>query len=101
MPDHIDMGDNDYRKENLKMEHLKLEITRDINNSNLAIGNVYYILKTIFNDIEGLYNQQVQKEYQEFCDIANAEAVQRLNDQGQSEEQPAAVDENIEEKEEN
>lgn len=88
--------EEDTRKENLKIQHLKDMVLRDINDAHLEAGIVYYIMKDIIRDVENIYNEQVQIEYKEFCDEANAEATQRALESDQANEKPAAADNNEE-----
>lgn len=88
--------EEDIRKENLKIQHLESMILRDINDSNLQVGPVYFVLKSILKDVENIYNKQVETEYKEFCDAANAEA-DKTNEKSNSEdEEPAAANINEE-----
>ena len=83
--------EKDTRKENLRMQHLKEMITRDINNAHLEAGVVYFIIKDILKEVENIYNEQLQIEYKEFCDEANAEA-DKTNENSSSEaEKPVAA----------
>lgn len=43
-------------------EVFKESITFLIQNSNLDVGIIYYILKDIFKDVENAYYQAIQKE---------------------------------------
>ena len=94
------MNDNEIRGENLRIDNLKSMIVRDINNSNLTIGTIYYILKDVVNEIEKLYTKQAEQEYQEFCDLTNsaAAASQAESDEIKAEESDAAAIEKKEEK---
>ena len=83
--------EEDTRKTNLKIQHLRDIILRDINDAHLEVGAVFLILKDIIRDVENIYTEQVQKEYKEFCDEANAEADQ-INEESSSEaEEPIAA----------
>lgn len=66
------MGE-DKRGISLKMDNFNSNLIREINMSNLQIGEIYYVLKSIFKDVENLYNKQAEAEYKEFCDEANKE----------------------------
>lgn len=88
--------EEDTRKTNLKIQHLRDIILRDINDAHLQAGVVFLILKDIIRDVENIYTEQVQKEYKEFCDEANAEA-DNINEESSSEaEEPAAANINEE-----
>ena len=65
-------------------------ILRDINDAHLEVGMVFLILKDIIRDVENIYTEQVQKEYKEFCDEANAEA-DNTNEESNSEDEEAAA----------
>lgn len=87
--------EEDTRKTNLKIQHLRDIILRDINDAHLEVGVVFLILKDIIRDVENIYTEQVQKEYKEFCDEANAEA-DKTNEESSSDAEEPAV-ENINE----
>lgn len=82
--------EEDTRKTNLKIQHLRDIILRDINDAHLEVGAVFLILKDIIRDVENIYTEQVQKEYKEFCDEANAEADQ-ANEEPSSEAKEATA----------
>ena len=88
--------EEDTRKTNLKIQHLRDIILRDINDAHLEVGAVFLILKDIIRDVENIYTEQVQKEYKEFCDEANAEA-DKINEESNSEAEEAAAANNNEE----
>lgn len=86
--------EEDTRKTNLKIQHLRDIILRDINDAHLEVGAVFLILKDIIRDVENIYTEQVQKEYKEFCDEANVEA-DKTNEKSSSEaEEPTAANSN-------
>lgn len=87
--------EEDIRKTNLKIQHLRDIILRDINDAHLEVGMVFLILKDIIRDVESIYTEQVQKEYKEFCDEANAEA-DKTNKESSSEDEEAAAANNKE-----
>lgn len=88
----------DIRGENLKTDNLRSEILRDITNSNLTIGVIYYIFKDLTRELENLYNQQVDAEYKEFCELANKDAAAAQGSESETEEEtPAAAEEKKEE----
>ena len=78
--------EEDTRKTNLKIQHLRDIILRDINDAHLEVGAVFLILKDIIRDVENIYTEQVQKEYKEFCDEANADA-DKTNEESSSEDE--------------
>lgn len=82
--------EEDTRKTNLKIQHLRDIILRDINDAHLEVGAVFLILKDIIRDVENIYTEQVQKEYKEFCDEANAEA-DNTNEESNSEDEKVAA----------
>ena len=47
------------------LKDLKDNLISTINSSNLSIDAVYFVLKDLMNDIDGLYQQEIQKELQE------------------------------------
>lgn len=73
----------------LKMDNLNTWITNDINQSNLQIGEIYYVLKSIFKEIENLYIKQAETEYKEFCEKTKAEAAAQKSEQPSEEIQKA------------
>ena len=52
-------------KELLKIEKFKNDMNNCINNSQLSIGIIKYILKDTLNEIDILYNNLIQQELQE------------------------------------
>ena len=48
---------------NLIMKQFQLNLEKLITESQLSVGQLYYILKSELNDIENLYNQLIQQEY--------------------------------------
>lgn len=48
---------------NLQIYELVQNLSNLINNSQLPIGIVYYIIKDIYQQMQELYNQQVTNEY--------------------------------------
>ena len=93
------MGDNDLRKENLRIDNLRNMITRDINMANLPIGTVYYILKDALNDIGNLFTEQANKEYKELCDLMNKEdaGIDKTNEESNPEDEEMVSANNKEE----
>ena len=51
------MNNNDI----LYMERFKQNLISLINNSGLSIGNAYYVFKTVYNDLQGLYNEALKE----------------------------------------
>ena len=92
-------NEQNLKKDNLKIDNLKNMIIRDINFSNLPVGIAYYILKDVFNEVEKLYNEQVNQEYKEFCDLMNKEDAEtdKTNEESNSEDEEVAAANNNEE----
>ena len=67
---------------------LEQKIVKDINESGMPIDAVYFIMKSIMAEIEN--------KYFEFCRIEDAEVAQRSLEQDQTNEEPAAADNNEE-----
>lgn len=88
--------EEDTRKTNLKIQHLRDIILRDINDAHLEVGAVFLILKDIIRDVENIYTEQVQKEYKEFCDEANVEVDKANKESNSKDEETAAVNINEE-----
>lgn len=83
--------EEDTRKTNLKIQHLRDIILRDINDAHLEVGMVFLILKDIIRDVENIYTEQVQKEYKEFCDEANAGADKTNEEPSSNAEEPVSA----------
>lgn len=47
---------------NLKTEQFKSSIITSINNSNLPIGTIYYVIKDLYKDLEIEYLKILQEE---------------------------------------
>ena len=60
---------------------LRKNITNTINQSNLSIDMIYFVMKDIMNEIVGLYNQQLRQE-----EMNNAAAGQVETDEVKEEE---------------
>lgn len=73
------------------LQDLRQEITNLINQSNLPIDAVYYVMKDIMNEVVEIYNQQLQQEQAEA-------AAQQSESEVKAEETEAAAQ--IEKKEE-
>mgnify|MGYP006988842635 CR=1 FL=1 len=74
------------------LNDLRKNISDLINESQLPIDAVYYVMKDIMSEIITIYNQQIEME--------NAAAAQTNVEQGQTDEEPtAASSENIEKEE--
>lgn len=81
--------EEDKRGISLRMDNLNSNLIREINMSGLQIGEIYYVLKSIFKEIENLYTKQAEAEYKEFCDKVNAEAAAQESEQFNEEIQEA------------
>ena len=46
------------------LRDLRRQIENVINQSNLSIDAVYFVLKDILNEVTDIYNQEIQKEQQ-------------------------------------
>lgn len=75
-------NNKDSRGYNLKADNFRQNVCNVINSSGLMISDVYYILKDIVQEVTGLYNQQVELEYKQFCDEEN----KRLEKQNNTED---------------
>ena len=64
-------NNKDSRGYNLKADNFRQNVCNIINSSGLMISDVYYILKDIVQEVTGLYDQQVELEYKQFCDEEN------------------------------
>ena len=47
---------------NIKTEEFKQNLYNLINQSNLPISNVYYVMKDVFKELEGIYLNTLQQE---------------------------------------
>ena len=54
------------KNQNLQIYILENSIKELINKSNLSVGTVYFILKNFYQNIEFLYKEEIQKEFQLF-----------------------------------
>lgn len=68
--------------------NLEQKIVQIINESGMSIDAVYYIMKSIMAEIE--------QKYFEYCRIEDAEAAQRASESDQTNEEPAATNNNEE-----
>lgn len=50
----------------LQVDMYKNNLVNLINNSNLPLSITYFLLKDILVEVENLYTQNVQKQYQEY-----------------------------------
>lgn len=73
------------------LNDFKDKIYKDINESNLSIDAIYYVMKDIINDIVNAYNRQLEME-------RAAAASQVESDEIKTEESDAAAIEKKEEK---
>lgn len=48
------------------MENFRARLVELINNSNLSIGNAYYVYKTVFNDLQNLYDNALKEATKNF-----------------------------------
>lgn len=65
------------------LNDLRKNISDLINESQLPIDAIYYVMKDIMSEIITIYNQQIEME--------NAAAAQTDGEQGQANEKPAAA----------
>ena len=65
--------EEDYRGYDLKADNFKNQLSMIINNSNLNISTVYYIVKDTCNELEKLFEATAAQQYQQFCEEANKE----------------------------
>lgn len=67
---------------NLQIDNFKTEMVNFINESNLPIAVVYYVLKDVLLEVERVYNQAASAEYQDFCE----QAIKEKQEKNKSEE---------------
>ena len=67
----------------MQLNNLKNNIAQIINNSNLPIDAVYYVMKDIMNELTTVYNRQIE--------IENAAAAQSEADPGSEISEPAVA----------
>lgn len=79
---------------NLQIDNFKTEMVNLINESNLPIAVVYYVLKDVFLEVESLYNNTAAAEYQDFCDKAIKEEQEKNKSEEkiESEEEESSSD---------
>lgn len=53
---------------NLDVEKLRKEIVRAVNNSNLPVSVIYYLMKDLFNDISIMYQQSLLEEQKQLTE---------------------------------
>lgn len=57
----------------LKVESFQARMAALINNSDLPMSIIVYVLKDYYNQTYVLYQKSVEKQYTEFCNEANKE----------------------------
>ena len=67
----------------MQLNDLKNNIAQIINDSNLPVDAVYYVMKDIMNELTVVYNRQIE--------IENAAAAQSEADQGSEISEPAVA----------
>lgn len=63
--------EKDIRGFDLKVEHLRIQLANIINNSNLPSSVVFFVLKDVMTEVELLYHNASNKQYEDFCNQAN------------------------------
>jgi len=81
----------------LQLWELKEQLIKDLNEANLPIDAVYYVLKDIVEEVSSVYNQQIQQLQMEKNAAASAKEDESRDD---SQDEPATAALEIEEKEE-
>lgn len=71
---------------NLQIDNFKTEMVNFINESNLPIAVVYYVLKDVLLEVERVYNQAASAEYQDFCEQAIKEEQEKKENESEEEE---------------
>lgn len=66
--------------ENLAMKQLELQIRNNINDADLSVGSVYWLLKSLTLEIETLYNTAAQNEQEIYLNQQQEES-SKLNDE--------------------
>ena len=79
--------EQDTRGFDLKVDNFQTQLSSVINESNLPISTIYYILKDYCAQAQILFNQQSAQQYKIFCDEANKEREEQLKKQQVEEEQ--------------
>ena len=59
--------ENDLRGFDLKVDNFQTQLTGLINESNLPVSVVLYILKDCYIQVSELYDNTVKQQYQDFC----------------------------------
>lgn len=62
------------------LNDFKDKIYKDINESNLSIDAIYYVMKDIMNDIVNAYNRQIEYENAEAASKVEQDAVKEKSD---------------------
>jgi hypothetical protein len=58
---------------NYSIESFRKDIYDAVNNSQLPIGTIYFVVKDIFNEITGAYQNAVMQEAQAMAEEASVE----------------------------
>lgn len=67
------MNEKDTRGTDLKIENFRTQLTQIINSANLPAGVIYYIIKDILTEVNELHVNQINIQYQQFCEEAQEE----------------------------
>lgn len=67
------MNEKDTRGTDLKIENFRTQLTQIINFANLPAGVIYYIIKDILTEVNELHVNQINIQYQQFCEEAQEE----------------------------
>lgn len=67
------MEQEDKRGYDLRVDHFSKQLLGLINNSNLNISTVYYIIKDMCNTLERGFETSAHQQYLQFCEETNKE----------------------------
>ena len=65
--------EKDTRGFDLRVENFRTQLIQSLNNSNLPISIILYILKELCNEASLEYDRIVNQQYKEFCEEAKKE----------------------------
>lgn len=79
--------EQDTRGFDLKADNFQTQLSSIINESNLPISIIYYILKDCCNQAQILFTQEANKQYQQFCREAEEERITLQQQKAKEEEE--------------
>lgn len=71
----------DNRGFDLRVDNFKTQLINMLNESNLPISTIMYIIKDVFYDVSAEYNRIVNQQYKDFCEEAKKESEQKAKEE--------------------